>query len=98
MKAQFIFTPEFGDQIFKIASVPKQNMRDKYALMTLAMSKLPIEKQGNIIKISCCVDEEPPQWYNDCNGKIWADDLESWRQLTGMKSTVTPAYLEGFNS
>lgn len=99
MKIQVIVTPENGEQQIKNVSLSEINISDPYGFMTAVMGKFPINVQQNAIKISCCMysDKRPPNWYMKTNGKFWADDLEKWRMITGLKSTVSKEFMEEFN-
>lgn len=80
MKIQFIYTFESKPQNSAIFPVNMSTLDNVKAVKELALSYLSNEEKQELVKISCCVDvedtfvENPPQWYLDCNGKLWFEN------------------------
>ena len=101
MKVQFIYTFNVREQhITPYMDFMPAFLESKSSLTAYAFTKINKAEQKELIKISCCVcetgDIKPPAWYMDCNGKIWIDDLETFRKENGIKSTVSQDYINEF--
>ena len=102
MKIEFIYTFDKAEQEQLSFPFVMEILKDKGTLIDFAAAGLHDEDKNDLIKISCCVDctkdeyKNAPEWFNECKGKIWVDDLESWRTDRGIKSKVSKKFLKEF--
>jgi len=80
----------------------------KNNLIDFLLADLSREEKGCLVKISTCIEthlaypisnnahKDKKHWFNKCYGKIWMDDLEKYRKLRGIKSTVSPSLIKEF--
>lgn len=66
--------------------------------MEEAMRHLKKVERSELVKVSCRVFNisegyKLPDWYLNINGKLWLDDIEGYRFIYGIKSTVPKDYL-----
>lgn len=98
MKVQFIYTFEVGEQIITdYMEFFVDFLESKNTFLSYAMTHLDKKQQGTLVKISCCVIPDKkntlcPEWYNNCRGKFWMDDLDEWRYRNGVKTKVDIDY------
>lgn len=99
MTIQFIFTFELMDQVMSDHPFDFGILRSPATLIGYAMEQLDEEEKGELLKISCAVyyDDESdasrfPEWYNKCGGKFWLDDIDAWRELNGVPSTISKEF------
>ncbi len=108
MKIQFIYS--FENEPQQIVTLPFSESflhSGKDALIDFALSDLTEDEKGKVLKISCCLYAEPANnyedvnnplkvWYNECNGKIWADDLHSFKKQNNIPELVSDDFLRKF--
>ena len=79
---EFIFTydeapQEFVNEVVNEMALNNILLNEK-SLFEFATKELTEDKKRTLIKISCCVYSDggyvPPQWYMDCNGKLWPEN------------------------
>jgi len=97
-KIQYIYTfdttntsKEVERQTILNASANEHDLSSKPDLIANAINCLTDEEKQSVIKISCCLEadkDDCPEWFLSCNGKIWLDDLENYRESERIESIV----------
>jgi len=97
MVLEMIYTFHDREQVFIKTPLDEGVMTSKITLMHEAMKHLKKVERANLIKISCCVydtkNKKLPEWYHNMNGKFWLDDIEGYRYVNDIKSTVPKDYI-----
>lgn len=98
----FIYTFEKRDQMVQrfYHPIPKQFLTSMNMLINFAIMSLNKTEQGELVKISCCIVTKGklPEWYNQCNGKIWLDDLDKYRKDVRIRNRVSTEFREWWHN
>lgn len=75
---QFILSFNEAQQQFSEIDYTKELIQSPQRLFGAATQDLTPEEVKDLYKISCCVygDVDIPDWYKECNGKLWVTNGE----------------------
>ena len=76
-KIQFIFTFFEGESQIQNTKISLNNLQTEEQMKATAIADLTLDEAADLCKISCCIEatrEELPEWYLNCNGKLWFNE------------------------
>lgn len=104
MKIEIIYTFETLGQVTKSFPFVLPIVSDKTTFIDFCYRGISPDQQDNLIKMSCCIylqerlSIREPKWYKECNGKIWIDDLQEYRNRFSFPSKVSQDYITEFST
>jgi hypothetical protein len=88
----------FDDRGQRFVTYPFCNaiMQDKETFFEFATSMLEDDEKQQLVKISCCIyfaaKLKDAEWYKECNGKFWDDDIKELLPKVWNLQSLAPAY------
>jgi hypothetical protein len=99
MQLECILTFDKKEQEIFSCDILPEALKSKTTLLDFIFNQLTQSEKAELVKISCCLYGENkthsdiPQWYILMNGKYWLDDLEGYRRVKNIKSSIDPEYV-----